>query len=406
MRSSPLVSVAAMVTAATFASYALWKMYSPHAKRRRLRQKLPKDLKTWRTPPDDSPETEDKAWLDLDEVFREAGLAPWPIAIHELQLAKTPGHTYPLSSGFGYVAGHRTDLKGQGSANSLRQFQQSNLNIRIARTRDGQDVIIRVIVIRNEGYDHLKILRKVATGVNSLYSNNHALPMFSEFQFEDIIFGIFPKAGWDTWYLYGRWARNSAGDIVEIIMQMLEALAFIHKLNIAHRDAFRDNFVIQWQPESLKTMTISPSRPRVYLIDFEVAVEFASDCPVEERVVTGYPLGGTLTDLDIYQRPHAPEFATGKPYSPFKLDVWQIATSLSGVRSTVTDIDQVLDDMGNADADQRPDAQDALDRIRKVVHSIPPESLLIPPWIEKDWFAEFQAKLELQNSNNNVNSSQ
>jgi hypothetical protein len=76
------------------------------------------------------------------------------------------------------------------------------------------------------------------------------------------------------------------------------------------------------------------------------------------------------------------------------------------LQSTVTDIDQVLDDMGNADADQRPDAQDALDRIRKVVHSIPPESLLIPPWIEKDWFSEFQAKLELQNSNNNVNSSQ
>ena len=35
------------------------------------------------------------------------------------------------------------------------------------------------------------------------------------------------------------------------------------------QDAFHDNFVIQWHPGSLRTMRVSISRPRVYLIDFE-----------------------------------------------------------------------------------------------------------------------------------------
>jgi len=96
---------------------------------------------------------------------------------------------------------------------------------RAARTRDGHDVIIRVIVIGGQGHDHLKILRTIATGVNTLFSNNHTLPMFAEFQFEDIVFGIFPKVGGDMSLAYDYWAKNSVGDIVEILMQMLEVTA-------------------------------------------------------------------------------------------------------------------------------------------------------------------------------------
>jgi len=77
--------------------------------------------------------------------------------------------------------------------------------------------------------------------------------MFQEFQFEDTIFGIFPKAGPRVSSVYGSWAKNSVGDIIEIVMQMLEVcfiarlfaqcistfiskgLAFIHEKGIAHR---------------------------------------------------------------------------------------------------------------------------------------------------------------------------
>ena len=123
---------------------------------------------------------------------------------------------------------------------------------------------------------------------------------------------------------------------------------FIHDLNIAHRvstllilypnsripircfqDAFRDNFVVQWHPESLRTMKVSFTRPRIYLIDFEVAVQFPMECPETERLSIGLPLGGSFTDPEQYARPHAPECASGIPYSPFKLDVWQLGISFS-----------------------------------------------------------------------------
>ena len=54
--------------------------------------------------------------------------------------------------------------------------------------------------------------------------------MFAEFQFEDIIFGIFPKVGGDMIYLYGFWAKNSVGDIIEMLMQMLEVSFTFHVL--------------------------------------------------------------------------------------------------------------------------------------------------------------------------------
>lgn len=60
--------------------------------------------------------------------------------------------------------------------------------------------------------------------------------MFAEFQpFEDVVFGIFPKVGGQMSEAYGAWAKNSAGDVVEMILQMLEALEFIHSQNVAHR---------------------------------------------------------------------------------------------------------------------------------------------------------------------------
>jgi hypothetical protein len=72
--------------------------------------------------------------------------------------------------------------------------------------------------------------------------------------------------------------------------------------------------------------TISPSKPRVYLIDFEVAVQFPAECPSHERLCTGIPCGGSMTDPTAYCRPRIPEMLSDIPYDPFKLDVWQLGT--------------------------------------------------------------------------------
>lgn len=95
--------------------------------------------------------------------------------------------------------------------------------MRVARTRSGHDVVIRVIVIGNEGHKHLDILRRISGGEKSLFSNNHSLPMFAEFQIEDIIFGFFLKAGDSCQRAYNSWPKNSVGDVIDMLIQMSEA---------------------------------------------------------------------------------------------------------------------------------------------------------------------------------------
>ena len=144
-------------------------------------------------------------------------------------------------------------------------------------------------------------------------------------------------------------------------------------------------------------MTIPVSRPRVYLIDFEVAIAFPADCPPAECVCTGYPLGGAFTQPEMYSRPPAPEMTTGQPYSPFKTDVWQLGISFADFRvweffflclliltvsqANVSGIDDVLKGMTQADPGVRLGANEALEKLASVVNALPPASLLIHPEI-------------------------
>ena len=183
-------------------------------------KQLPTNLDRWRQP--GTVEGEEQIWRYLDETLRNAGFTLWTRFYASVFMS--PGVTYPLSSGFGYAIPTRTDANDVGTVGILRQFMfpvcwfsesilplsdihQKNGSSRPVRTREGLDVVIRVIVIGDEGQDHLK-LRTIATGENSLFSNNYALPMIAEFQFEDIIFGIFPKVGGEMFYAYRYWAKK------------------------------------------------------------------------------------------------------------------------------------------------------------------------------------------------------
>ena len=52
--------------------------------------------------------------------------------------------------------------------------------------------------------------------------NNHAIPLFELIDFEDITFGIFPKIGHGLREAYKLWAKNSVGDVVEMVLQCIE----------------------------------------------------------------------------------------------------------------------------------------------------------------------------------------
>ncbi|KAA1478272.1 hypothetical protein DENSPDRAFT_663261 [Dentipellis sp. KUC8613] len=286
-----------------------------------------------------------------------------------------------VPNGYAYVTPHRgVDEKegyykdGFGSTMELVTFEYTNESKRAAHLQNGYDGIIRVVTLRDEGRVHLEILRKVATEPLALLTNNHMLPMLAEITSDPVTFCVFPIVGGGTIRrAYDEWPKSSVGDILDMLIQALEGLVFIHDLNIAHRDAFPDNFLVQWQPESLYTMKVPTTRPRVFLIDFETAVSFEPDSDPSHRTCLGFPTG----DKETYTRPLTQEMMSGQPYDPFKLDVWQLSICLT-FDTNIPEIDKILQTMRIRDALQRPASDDVLSRLRSVVNSMSPQSLLIP----------------------------
>ncbi|KAL1705496.1 hypothetical protein EV121DRAFT_203544 [Schizophyllum commune] len=270
---------------------------------------------------------------------------------------------------------------------------RQNFSSHAVRTSGGQDAVLRVVAIGNEGREQLRIWRKLATAPHALISENRTLPFLHEIDLEHITFAVFPYVAQPMDRIYGGWAKNSVGDVLDAVMQALEAsrlrsnesiqgLAYIHALSIAHRDAFKYNFLMQFYPESLLTRMVPIARPRVYLIDFETAIEFPADCPSSERLCVGLPCINSISDADKYMPPRIPEMDTGEPYDPFKLDVWQLATSLLDFDTTLPAVEEVFAYMGSDDPADRLTAQAALMRLREAIEDMPPKSLLIPPVIE------------------------
>lgn len=165
------------------------------------------------------------------------------------------------------------------------------------------------------------------------------------------------------------------------------------------QDAFKDNFLIQWHPESLSAKPLATvERPRVYLHDFEAAVQFLEGTPDENQVLTGLPMAGIW---DAYARPSPPEVLSGLPYDPYKVDIWQLGSSLSDVevitspsfsphsltkmrQMTVTAIDELLIAMVEPEPSKRMSAEELLRRLSAVVQAMPAVELAIPPVVKPD----------------------
>ncbi|PIL24531.1 hypothetical protein GSI_14287 [Ganoderma sinense ZZ0214-1] len=256
-----------------------------------------------------------------------------------------------VANGYMYASPHRAQSEEMwGNIHGVVSHMHHNAFTRAARGPDAQDVVLRVLAI-----DLLAL--------------------------DDITFGVFPMVGYSCSEVYGGWAKSSVRDILEVIAQCLEALVFLHACGIAHRDAFKDNFVIQWVPESLRAgHNATSSRPRVYMINFELAVRFPLDSPAEERVCVGLPSTGSLPGGA--KRPAAPETLSDEPYDPFKLDVWQLGKTFSDFKSTIPEIDKVLASMADPDPATRPTAYDAMKALLDAVGAITPVSLMIEPDLE------------------------
>ncbi|OJT14091.1 hypothetical protein TRAPUB_9367 [Trametes pubescens] len=346
---------------------------------RLIRQKLPRDLEAWRLLEVGEGGDAD-LWGVLHDFFGERGFTFWT-SIRNSYMGLS-SDVDVASSGFGYAPLTR-GVGPKSPHEKLYRFSYPHPSCQAAQTADGRMVIIRVLAIGESGREHVDILKDLARGPFSLVTYNHAIPLLELLHFEDITFGVFPKIGGDLRDTYGFWAENSVGDILDMLLQCLEMLGYIHNRHIAHRDAFKDNFLVQWHPETMRARTAPISRPRVYLNDFETAVRFPLDMPAEDCVCVGLPVGPSFSDR--YCRPVPPEVQTGKPYDPFKLDVWQFSTSFADFKCHIPEVDGVLERMRDPDPTLRPPAWVAMNRISDFLQATPPQALYYPPEVVRDW---------------------
>ncbi|KAG7089887.1 hypothetical protein E1B28_011521 [Marasmius oreades] len=355
------------VCVAISATVTAW--YYPRWRDSKIRAQLPVDIDTWRFPGKNR-EAEERVWMVFAPVLARYGLVSWACFEHSIQ--HPPDGEYPRYNGYRHIPVF--DAQRGGPLKAFQRWQYVNPVNRAVRSHDGQDFICRVIVVKGHGSNALQALRRLATGLNAFRSDNHVLPMLREIHFQDITCGLFPITGESMAESFGpdrtRYIQNSVGDLLDMFIQAFEALVFIHAEKVAHRDAFYDNFLVQWRPQSIRAQQIPCSRPRVYLIDFETAICFPEDSVNEDCTCIGHPFG----NIDNYARPTIRAVGEGKPYNPFILDVWQLSYHLAFLETSIPELDEVL--LGLR---ARRTASEVLKCLAGAVASLTPEMLHVSP---------------------------
>lgn len=91
----------------------------------------------------------------------------------------------------------------------------------MARTTEGKDVIIRIVVFGDEGRNHLDVLRDVATPPE-VALKSHGTPMLQELQKDDMTFAVFPLVFSDG-YEYSQQAPwdKRVSEVLDAMEQLL-----------------------------------------------------------------------------------------------------------------------------------------------------------------------------------------
>ncbi|CAA7262691.1 unnamed protein product [Cyclocybe aegerita] len=305
----------------------------------KARSALPKDLESWSTIYERDMYMQ--TWETVANlVLNREGFTLWDHFDEYNQVVKG----LPKPSGYSFLGPNNPD-----PGLRLTYWGLSTGLSHAVRGDDGRDYIVTLVTVGKEGDERLRTLRRLSFSLHPLLSSNHILPIIKEITYEDLTFVVVPKA----------------------MYKAVEAIVDIHQHRIAHRDLFLDNFIVDWFPESMISRK-SVVKPRVYLIDFETAIDMSDP----EQLCRGLPFPD-----DKYFRPRAPELSTpDEPYCPFRLDIWQFGTSVlkhfpsSGIPET----DAIWPPLVSENPRDRPAAKEVMDKLNEIVRSIPPSDLHLP----------------------------
>ncbi|KAK7019254.1 hypothetical protein R3P38DRAFT_2975644 [Favolaschia claudopus] len=384
-----LDSYITMASICTIALYLGWKLRS----RRVSRSTLPPNMELWRTAGEDNANYKNP-WTLLGPFFQDKDYTLHPWVGEESTDYKYRATCLPTSTLGRHYPRHPNDTF------HIMVLLQTMVNVFISRSRcrsihagfqnallcparhkKGFDVVIKTLCAGDGGKAQLRILRKLATTDAAMKPTNHVLTMFEEIHLDDIVFGVFPFLTTPLHPMFFCSSACSAADMLNLMLQMFEATVYIHDCLVAHQDLFIDNFMCEYLPRSLADRHSMP--PRVFLIDFEAAVDFPPESRPEDRLVSSHFFG------DEFTRARAPELREkDTPYNPFALDIWQLGYKMSMFSTKIEAVDSIVQEMIRDEPKSRPTAKDIFDRVMKIQRSIPPDQLDYKPIdfeLERGW---------------------
>jgi len=207
---------------------------------------------------------------------------------------------------------------------------------------------------------------------------NHCVPIFDTFpdpRTPDRVFIVMP--------LLREWNKppfRTVGEILDAFGQILQGLVFMHRHNVAHRDAASPNWMMDasaMYPEGFhpytqqyakegavynlaKALTRTQAPPKYYLIDFGISTRYTD---------TGSP----ILDVGMPGRSRAPELSATVPYDPFAVDVFAYGEVLLREIEAFLGLDSLLPlarKMTSSNPSARPKAEQALEELIAVRQSL------------------------------------
>ncbi|KAF9012223.1 hypothetical protein BDZ89DRAFT_482634 [Hymenopellis radicata] len=207
---SNFVQIATLASATCF---SIW-VFKRSSQLSGTQMTAPKSLSDWQAPA--SIETRKGFWAHLSPVIERHGIRLWlPSGSDSL---RNPDPEFPTNSSFLFVG---PQLFSEDGGAQLKQIKLANGHLMAGTNREGIAVVLRVISKGEEGKEHLRMLRRVATGLESLVATNHMLPIWNEIVYDDVVCTVSPMVGPSIRDAF-EWKGTSTGDVLDMVQQALE----------------------------------------------------------------------------------------------------------------------------------------------------------------------------------------